>query len=528
MEFMNMKILNYLSLVFVLALASACNGIGTADFKEAAVGTGNAIDHSIIFSGIDSTTDKTDSSVTLHWTPHPDAFAYDIFNTISGASVLMATITGQSQNQTTLRGLTPNQAYRFRVRIRTSLNRNDNNTMDSSVVMNALPDSPSGVALQAPTYSPSMSASPLVRVSGVKTGDTVKLYSDSSCNTEIPTNGDGKVQNGLTHIDLTATSLTPDSYTIYARAIGIASNASPCSSTSVAYVRNQCPANYIPVPHDVNVGTSVDFCVAKYEMKNVSGVATSQASGTPWVSITQVNSRSTCSALNALNGVVNKYALISNEEWMTIARNIEQVHENWSPIAGIQTAGLGVLARGHSDNSPANSLAASTDSDPYSGTGNSSADAANAGWEQKRTLTLSNDEVIWDLAGNVYEWVDWNVTPAKKAYRTAATAWSPTATWRQWNSVDTLIGENPDDEMPPEKWASLFVRDVNGSPVPSPLDGTSGIGAYYPGVNNDASGAARRGADWSAGADAGAFALSLVNSASSAGTRIGFRCVFRP
>lgn len=525
MEFMNMKILNYLSLMTILALASACNGVGTADFKEAAVGTGNAIDTSLTFSGLNSVTDKTDSTVTLHWTAHADAVAYDIFR---NGSFFMS-VNGQTSNEVSLTGLTPSTAYSFRVRMKTSSSKTDSNTNDSVVMMNAFPHSPSGVVLQAPTYSPSMSASPIVRVSGVKAGDTVKLFSDPTCSTEIPTNGDGKVQNGLTHIDLTATSLAPDSYTIYARAIGIALNVSPCSTATVAYVRNQCPANYIPVPHDVNVGTSQDFCVAKYEMKNVSSVATSQASGNPWVSITQVNSRSTCSALNALNGVVNKYALISNEEWMTIARNIEQVHENWSPISGIQTAGLGVLARGHSDNSPSNSLAASTDNDPYSGTGNSSADAANAGWEQKRTLKLSNDEVIWDLAGNVYEWVDWNVTPAKKAYRTGnPTPWSPTATWRQWNTVDTLIGENPDDEMPPEKWASLFVRDVNGSPVPSPLDGSSGIGAYYPGVNNDASGAARRGAAWSSGTAAGAFALYLNSGSGNSSTNVGFRCVFRP
>ncbi len=103
MEFMNMKILNYLSLVLLLALTSACNGVGTADFKEAAVGTGNAIDTSLTFSGLNSVTDKTDSTVTLHWTAHADAVAYDIFR---NGSFFMS-VNGQTSNEVSLTGLTP-------------------------------------------------------------------------------------------------------------------------------------------------------------------------------------------------------------------------------------------------------------------------------------------------------------------------------------------------------------------------------------------------------------------------------------
>src|SRR5665647_1062811 len=49
-----------------------------------------------------------------------------------------------------------------------------------------------------------------------------------------------------------------------------------------------CPTGFIVVPGSSTYGTS-DFCVMKYEAKNVSGVATSRASGTPWVSISQTN-----------------------------------------------------------------------------------------------------------------------------------------------------------------------------------------------------------------------------------------------
>ncbi|MFA7576177.1 MAG: hypothetical protein WCY27_02920, partial [archaeon] len=76
--------------------------------------------------------------------------------------------------------------------------------------------------------------------------------------------------------------------------------------------------------------------------------------------------------------------LITNNEWMTLARNIELVPSNWS--GGV--VGNGYLPRGNSSSS-------------------SAMDGFNelSGWT-KRTLTLTNGEVIWDLAGNVWEWTN--------------------------------------------------------------------------------------------------------------------------
>src|SRR5665648_508893 len=149
-----------------------------------------------------------------------------------------------------------------------------------------------------------------------------------------------------------------------------------------------CPTGFIVVPGSSTYGTS-DFCVMKYEAKNVSGVATSQATGTPWVSITQTTSLSTATA--ACSGC----HLITEAEWMTLAQNVLSVASNWSS----GSVGSGYIYSGHNDNSPANSLAAdSNDNNGYSGTGNSSPS------NQRRTLTLTNGEVIWDMAGNVDEW----------------------------------------------------------------------------------------------------------------------------
>src|SRR5690606_22739929 len=48
-------------------------------------------------------------------------------------------------------------------------------------------------------------------------------------------------------------------------------------------------------------------------------------------------------------------------------------------------------------------------SDPYDSTGNNSGQAMGAGKEQRRVLTLSNGQEIWDLAGNIMEWTDWTL-----------------------------------------------------------------------------------------------------------------------
>jgi len=167
-----------------------------------------------------------------------------------------------------------------------------------------------------------------------------------------------------------------------------------------------CPDGYIFV-HALSGYTTRDFCVAKYEMKNDGyGTAVSTVTGTPWVSIDRPTSRSKCQALGY------GYDMISNDQWQTIARNIAGVASNWS--TGVVSSGE--LNRGHSDNSPASKIAASVDSDPCSGTGQSCSTTV---WDsQRRTHTLSNESVIWDFAGNANEWVtnDSNVSNGANGY----------------------------------------------------------------------------------------------------------------
>ena len=267
----------------------------------------------------------------------------------------------------------------------------------------------------------------------------------------------------------------------------------------------------------------------KYEAKN-SGAATtedatddipiSKAEEAPWVLIDQTKAWNKCRTLNTedndvgINDDVNEdgtYTLISNPEWMSLARNIENVAENWTS----GTVGTGCLFRGNAGAAlPCEGVNSGYDGlERDSGTNRSSTTAK---------LTLSNGEEIWDLSGNVWEWVDWKrnnelttVDPAKRAYVSADG--SPKQAWRDFNQLDTNIGENVDDQMPRASW----------EPKNSSLGISHGIGGYLSGFDGSGGVAVRGGRDGSEG-NAGVFALFLGEVSLSVNEVTGFRCVYRP
>jgi hypothetical protein len=134
----------------------------------------------------------------------------------------------------------------------------------------------------------------------------------------------------------------------------------------------------------------------KYAASNDGyGTAVSVATGAPWVSIDRPTARSKCQNLGG------GYDMISNDQWQTIARNIAGVAVNWS--GGVVASGE--LNRGHSDNVPPNALTPSSDdvNGNCSGTGQTCSSTV---WDsQRRTHILSNGNIVWDIAGNVSEWV---------------------------------------------------------------------------------------------------------------------------
>jgi len=286
---------------------------------------------------------------------------------------------------------------------------------------------------------------------------------------------------------------------------GVVENSAPIS----------CPSGFIPVPHNTEVGTTKDFCVMKYEAKDNGGVAASQAAGNPIVIINAVDSQTKCTALGA------NYDLISNPERMTIARNAESVSSNWST----GTVGTGVMARGWTASTSAlpvdpwqnTAVAPSTDENCLYNTGLNTC-ASSGDHLYRRTLALSNGEEIWDLSGNVMEWVDWEtggvfttVNQEDKAFVNADGG--AVLGWREFMSLDRNIDNG--DVMNPLTWQS-------STPA---LNSAHGIGQYYAGTYG---GAPLRGGSWIDGARSGAFTLSLVRISSNVNALFGFRCVYRP
>ncbi len=95
----------------------------------------------------------------------------------------------------------------------------------------SLPDPPTSLSLSTPSTSPDNDTTPTISVEGVASGDTVKLFTDSSCTTEVASG----VASG-TSIELTTSALSLGQSIIYANRTDTAGpTTSNCSSTFVIY-----------------------------------------------------------------------------------------------------------------------------------------------------------------------------------------------------------------------------------------------------------------------------------------------------
>ncbi|MCX6106552.1 MAG: hypothetical protein NTY08_12050 [Proteobacteria bacterium] len=288
------------------------------------------------------------------------------------------------------------------------------------------------------------------------------------------------------------------------------------TTQTTAAVSSSCRTGYTMVPADPNsVFSFKPFCVMKYAASQdpTTKTATAVAANVPWASLTWYEAKDQCQRVGA--------HLVTEGEWMTIARNIEA-----TAINDIDSATGLQLATGHSDNGPANSLAAAadpslasctltvplsdatnsscalrTEAGPYSGTGQSWATAYAAGAANKsqmRTFVLSNGNIVWDMAGNVWQWTD---------MQCGTTAWPNSAAWWDWNN------------------ASLTSAKLFAGPIGSEI-GTGGAGRYYgcTAIGN----AMLRGGNWYDGAYDGVFAANLSGAPSYVSASIGFRCAYAP
>lgn len=335
-----------------------------------------------------------------------------------------------------------------------------------------------------------------------------KSKDDSLVKDYVTVPGDGTV--GLSYSEATELLTGGESYYVRIIAMDRKGNESAFSQ-SPPWTAILCPQNFIAAPA-VAPYTSLGFCVAKYEMKikgrqngeqdySSSFEAESRPTGTPWTKLNRNEAISECRALGA------DYDLISNKQWQSLAQNSESQSENWE--GGL--IGVTGMFQGHSDNSPDGTLAAdpSDVQDPYFATLNDLLDSYGSGREQKRTLTLSNGEVIWDLAGNVKEWMkdDNSYVYGASDFQSQITLLSHPAP--SLGELQAKIKFGP-------------AGDYTNS-FPGPIFGGLGFANL-----SLALGAVNRGGYYNSGYESGVFYVDLDNNITDRVRWFGFRCVYSP
>gem|GEM_PF-781552 len=251
-----------------------------------------------------------------------------------------------------------------------------------------------------------------------------------------------------------------------------------------------CPSGFI--------NTDFGFCIMKYEAKNIDGVPVSIPEGNPW-NLSQVNAKIKCGGIGG--------HLVTNSEWMKVARNIESVASNWSN--GV--VGNGTLSRGYSASASMGDAFTNTVHAPNSGPGyeyNTGADTVGSSgtFLYRRYHTLSNGQVIWDMSGNAWEWVDETVTNAQM----------PSPKGGGWYNFSVITD-----------WGSKLTRD-DVAPTNASYDSTYAVGKILTDAD-DASPSGDvhgfiRGGVFASGTSTGVFALALHVSPDHLGYQVGFRC----
>lgn len=201
--------------------------------------------------------------------------------------------------------------------------------------------------------------------------------------------------------------------------------------------------------------------------------------GWPIANISQTTSASYCAAVGG--------HLITNNEWQTIAWNAENTASNWSG----SSVGTGAMPIGN-----ANSSAAQPEGIGQYGTGYST-------FPYLRTLTLSDGSVVWDMAGNVWQWTNNTITGTNEPGVGAFA-------WNQFTALTT--------------YGTMTQAQVG--PANATWNTTQGMGEIYSegGQTDGTIYGFVRGGYWYAGADDGVEALILADGPASTNISIGFRC----
>ena len=314
-------------------------------------------------------------------------------------------------------------------------------------------------------------------------------------------------ENGIRHTNTGDADITAANVRSGIELFGVTGTAVPspdCASIAVG-------GTWILVPGDSDYGTN-DFCVMKYEAKcseadganctaNMSAESpSSTVANTPWISISQQDANTECASLG------KGFHLITNDEWMTIGANVANVDSNWDGGA----VGLSELARGHSDDDPSEACAANADDTKAYVETNCAGAASGDDFRERRTLTLTNGEVIWDLAGNVWEWTAYFNDEEKPS-----DDGTPENSWEDYSLPLIGTATMPVSDLIPTNTVKSYWDDT--------WDLNESIGRFNP-YPDGSGGALRRGGNWDNSSISGVFAANMGSVATAALVNGGFRC----
>jgi hypothetical protein len=216
----------------------------------------------------------------------------------------------------------------------------------------------------------------------------------------------------------------------------------------------------------------------------------------PWREIDSSGTVSVCESLGT------GYALITNDEWMAIARDAEGVNDNWTG----NSVGIGCMFRGNSGETTTGDGNNSSDScgydgaDPEQGTGR----------DIRAKLKISNGEEIFDFAGNLNERVDWD---------------DPTSPTTGFQTPPNTLSCSHGELTGVASSCAGILFDSDYNTTNGSYTSVQGVGSFFRGNNGTA---ASRSGVFSGGSTAGAFALNLTSWPHLSMVSLGFRCVYRP
>ena len=228
--------------------------------------------------------------------------------------------------------------------------------------------------------------------------------------------------------------------------------------------------------------------------------------------LTQGQAIAACQSLGA------GYHLVTNDEWMAAARNAESVADNWSGGA----VGNGGMFRGNTGADDALGCNdAGTDYAAAAGADNASLSSTRPSCSDKRQLKLSNGEILWDMAGNVWEHVNGANTLDGSNFATMSgdVCGGASSAWYSFSG---------NDGAPACSFAAPYSYAAYGPATPG-MNASNGMGRIW----SEAAATAttdrvlRRGSSGDYGGHAGVFAMYLSWYSATSDRGVGFRCAFR-